>query len=59
VQLAELDQAAAFLTPVFALPAKRRISWLRKRVRRVGDLLAGFTGARAESLCGDVVTFTA
>jgi len=59
VQLAELDQAAAFLAPVLALPAKRRISWLRKRVRRIGDLLGGFTGARAESLRGDVAAFTA
>ncbi len=28
MQLADLDQAAAFLAPVFALPAQRHISWL-------------------------------
>ncbi len=57
VHLAELDQAAAFLAPVFALPAERRTSWLRKRVRRVGDLLAGFAGVRAGSLRCGVATF--
>lgn len=50
MRLADLDQTAAFLAPVFALPAERRISWLRKRVGRVGDLLAGTSGQRAESL---------
>ncbi|MPZ67785.1 MAG: helix-turn-helix domain-containing protein [Pseudonocardiaceae bacterium] len=59
VHLADLDQAAAFLAPVFALPTERRISWLRKRVGRVGDLLAGLSGARAESLRADVAAFTA
>ncbi len=39
VQLGELDRAAAMLTPVLALPAERRISWLRKRVTRVDELL--------------------
>lgn len=59
VQLADLDQAAAFLAPVFALPAQRRISWLRKRVSRVGDLLAGHSGARAESLRAEATAFSA
>ncbi len=59
VQLADLDQATAFLAPVFALPAERRISWLRKRVARVGELLAGFSGPRAESLRAGVAAFTA
>ena len=39
MQLGELDRAAAMLTPVLALPAERRISWLRKRVTRVDELL--------------------
>lgn len=59
VQLEDLDQAAAFLAPVFALPAERRISWIRKRVGRVGALLAGFAGSSAESLRADVAAFTA
>jgi transcriptional regulator with XRE-family HTH domain len=59
VQLADLDQAAAFLAPVFALPTERRISWLRKRVGRVGGLLAGLDGSRAEALRAEVAAFTA
>lgn len=39
VRLAEIDAAAAALTPVLALPTEQRISWLRRRVGEIGDLL--------------------
>lgn len=41
IRLAELDDAAAALAPVLALPAERRISWLRRRVGEIVDLLDG------------------
>jgi len=49
VQLGELDAAAAMLDVVLALPAERRISWLRRSVARVGDLLTAprFRGSTA------------
>ncbi|MGI9003283.1 MAG: helix-turn-helix domain-containing protein [Pseudonocardia sp.] len=49
VQLDELDAATAMLAPVLALPVERRISWLHRRVARVGDLLTAprFTGSTA------------
>ncbi|MGH3979282.1 MAG: hypothetical protein ACRDRZ_09820 [Pseudonocardiaceae bacterium] len=62
VQLGEVDRAAALLAPVLALPAERRISWLRKRVARVGDLLDGdrFAGSReAAALRAAVTAFAA
>ncbi|MGH3624919.1 MAG: helix-turn-helix domain-containing protein [Sciscionella sp.] len=40
VRLGEPAAAAGWLGPVLALPTERRISWLRKRVGRVGTLLA-------------------
>ncbi|MGH3566325.1 MAG: helix-turn-helix domain-containing protein [Pseudonocardia sp.] len=40
VQLGELDAAAAMLDAVLTLPDERRISFLRRNVARVGDLLA-------------------
>lgn len=40
VRLGELDAATAALAPVLTLPLQRRISWLRRRVGEVGDLLA-------------------
>lgn len=39
VRLGELDRAASALAPVLALPSERRISWLRRRVAEIVDLL--------------------
>jgi len=39
VQLKELEQAAAFLEPILALPAERQISWITKRMNRLAGLL--------------------
>jgi len=49
VQLGELDAAAAMLDVVLTLPDERRISFLRRNVARVGDLLTAprFRGSTA------------
>lgn len=39
VQLKDIDAAAAYLAPILDLPEDRRISWIRKRMMRVADLL--------------------
>lgn len=39
MRLGELDAAASALAPVLALPAERRISWLRRRVGEITGLL--------------------
>ncbi len=39
-QLADVDQADDWLEPILGLPEDRRISWIRKRMVRVADLLS-------------------
>jgi hypothetical protein len=39
VKLDEVDGAIAALRPIFDLPPERRISWIGKRMRRIGDML--------------------
>jgi hypothetical protein len=39
VKLGEVDGAATVLRPIFDLPPERRISWIAKRMQRVGDML--------------------
>jgi transcriptional regulator with XRE-family HTH domain len=39
VKLDEVDGATAVLQPVFDLPPERRISWIAKRMQRIGDML--------------------
>ena len=39
VKLGEVDGAATVLRPIFDLPPDRRISWIAKRLQRVGDML--------------------
>jgi len=39
VKLDEVDGAITVLRPIFDLPPERRISWIAKRMRRVGDML--------------------
>ena len=40
VKLGEVDGAATVLRPRFDLPAeRRRISWIAKRMQRIGDML--------------------
>jgi hypothetical protein len=41
VQLRDVDAAAEYLAPILDLPKDRRISWIRKRMLRVADLLGG------------------
>jgi transcriptional regulator with XRE-family HTH domain len=38
VKLGEVDGATAVLRPIFNLPAERRISWIAKRMQRIGDM---------------------
>jgi transcriptional regulator with XRE-family HTH domain len=39
VKLGEVDGAATVLRPIFDLPPERRISWIAKRMQRIGDML--------------------
>lgn len=39
VKLDEVDGAIGALRPIFDLPPERRISWIGKRMRRIGDML--------------------
>ena len=39
VKLGEVDGAAAVLRPIFDLPPERRISWIAKRMQRIGEML--------------------
>jgi len=39
VKLDEVDGAATVLRPIFDLPPERRISWIAKRMQRVGGML--------------------
>ena len=39
VKLDEVDGAITALRPIFDLPPERRISWIAKRMRRIGDML--------------------
>ena len=38
-QLRDLEAATAYLEPILGLPPERRISWIRKRMTRVVELL--------------------
>ncbi len=40
VQLHDLERAAAYLEPILGLPEEQRISWIRRRMIRVAELLA-------------------
>lgn len=60
VKLADLDAATTALAPVLALPAERRISWLRNRIDEIGELLTApaFAGsASVAELRADVDSF--
>lgn len=39
VKLGEVDRADTVLRPIFDLPAERQISWIAKRMQRIGDML--------------------
>lgn len=58
VRLGELDAAAAALAPVHALPPERRISWLRRRVGEIAELLTDpqFVGSTAATELRAAVT---
>lgn len=41
IKLGEIDGAMQVLRPVINLPEERQISWIRRRISEVGDLLGG------------------
>lgn len=60
LKVGKLDEAAAAVRPVLDLPSERRISWIRKRVGRMADMLGAsrFAGVReAESLRAQIRHF--
>ena len=52
VKLDEVDGAATVLRPIFDLPPERRISWIAKRMQRVGGMLNTRRYSRAPAAIG-------
>lgn len=60
VKLDEIDGASSVLRPIFDLPPERRISWIAKRMDRIGEMLASHRYSKsppADSLREEILTY--